>query len=102
MVDEAQGNGDVVRMLVEAGADMDAKCWDITPLMCAHARARSPRPRPTPRAGVAWRRSAAAGGHYWAVQTLLELGAETNIDNGWRTHRLPRPPRSPPSAPIEP
>lgn len=52
-------------MLVEAGAEMDAKCWDITPLM-----------------------SAAAGGHYWAVQTLLELGAETNIGNGYQMMAL--------------
>ena len=27
--------------------------------------------------------SAAAGGHYWAVETLLELGADVNIRNGY-------------------
>ena len=44
-VDEAQGNGEVVRMLVEAGGDIDGKCWDVTPLMAAcsgRPRARAP------------------------------------------------------------
>lgn len=59
-VDEAQGNGEVVRMLVEAGADIDAKCWDVTPIMAA-----------------------ASGGHHWAIETLLELGADVNIRNGY-------------------
>ncbi len=58
-VDEAQGNGDVVRMLVEAGAEVDGKCWDVTPLMAA-----------------------ASAGHYWATQTLLELGADARAQNG--------------------
>ena len=60
VVDESPGNGEVVRMLVEAGAEIDARCWDITPLM-----------------------SAAAGGHYWATEVLLELGADTEIRNGY-------------------
>jgi hypothetical protein len=59
-VDEAQGNGEVVRMLVEAGADIDAKCWDVTPLMAA-----------------------CSGGHHWAIETLLELGADSMIRNGY-------------------
>ncbi|KAL1519140.1 hypothetical protein AB1Y20_003402 [Prymnesium parvum] len=60
VVDEAAGNGDVVRLLVEAGAEIDAKCWDITPLMAA-----------------------ASGGHSWAVEELLLLGADPNIWNGY-------------------
>lgn len=60
VVDEAQGNGEVVRMLVEAGCEIDAKCWDITPLMAA-----------------------ASGGHHWALEVLLELGADTMIRNGY-------------------
>ena len=56
VVDEAQGNGNIVRMLVEAGCPIDNLCWDVSPLM-----------------------SAAAGGHYWAVETLLELGADPMI-----------------------
>ena len=71
VVDEAQGNGEVVRMLVQSGADIDAKCWDITPLM-----------------------SAAAGGHYWATEVLLELGADVNIQNGERPPRSQHPPHS--------
>jgi len=58
-VDEAQGNGEVVRLLVEAAADINALCWDVSPL-CA----------------------AAAGGHLWAVSTLLELGADVHAING--------------------
>lgn len=58
-VDEAQGNGEVVRLLVEAGAPVDEACWDVSPLMAA-----------------------AAGGHHWATQTLLELGADANWRNG--------------------
>ena len=58
-VDEAPGNGSVVRMLVEAGADVNARCWDVTPLMAA-----------------------ASAGHHWAIHTLLELGADTSIVNG--------------------
>ena len=58
-VDEAQGNGDVIRMLVESGGDVNAPCWDVTPLQAA-----------------------ANGGHYWAVETLLELGADVNMING--------------------
>ena len=60
VVEEAQGNGEVVRMIIEHGADIDSKCWDVTPLMAA-----------------------AAGGHYWAIETLLELGADVNIRNGY-------------------
>ncbi len=52
VVDEAQGNGEVVRMLVEAGCDIDAKCWDITPLMAA-----------------------ASGGHHWALEVLHAFAA---------------------------
>jgi len=59
-VDEAQGNGEVVRLLVEAAADINALCWDVSPL-CA----------------------AAAGGHHWAVRTLLELGADVHAINGY-------------------
>ena len=64
-VDEAQGNGEVIRMLVEAGADIDAKCWDITPIMAA-----------------------ANGGHHWAIESLLELGADINIRNGYEMMAL--------------
>ena len=59
-VDEAQGNGEVVRLLVEAAADINALCWDVSPL-CA----------------------AAAGGHHWAGRTLLELGADVHAINGY-------------------
>ena len=59
-VDEAQGNGEIVRQLVEAGAEIDGKCWDVTPLMAA-----------------------ASGGHHWALEVLLELGADTMIRNGY-------------------
>ena len=65
VVDEAQGNGEVVRMLVESGADIDSKCWDITPIMAA-----------------------ASGGHHWAIETLLELGADVNIRNGYEMMAL--------------
>jgi len=58
-VDEAQGNGEVVRLLVEAGAQIDAMCWDVTPLQAA-----------------------SSSGHYWATTVLLELGADPNIRNG--------------------
>merc|ERR1712185_818991 len=50
----------VVRMLVEHGADIDALCWDVSPLMAA-----------------------CSGGHHWAIETLLELGADVNIRNGY-------------------
>ena len=65
VVEEAQGNGEVVRMLVESGADIDAKCWDITPIMAA-----------------------ASGGHHWGIETLLELGADVNIRNGYEMMAL--------------
>jgi len=58
-VDEAQGNGEVARLLVEAGAPVDEACWDVSPLMAA-----------------------AAGGHHWVTQTLLELGADVHRTNG--------------------
>ena len=57
---EAAGNGDVVRLLVQAGADINHPCWDITPL-CAAANA----------------------GHHWAVEELLQLGADPNVWNGY-------------------
>ena len=65
VVDEAQGNGEVVRMLVEHGADIDGRCWDVTPLMAA-----------------------CSGGHHWAIETLLELGADVNIRNGYEMMAL--------------
>ena len=65
VVDEAQGNGEVVRMLVEHGADIDAKCWDVTPMMAA-----------------------AAGGHHWAIDVLVELGADLNVRNGYEMMAL--------------
>ena len=65
VVDEAHGNGEVVRMLVEAGCDIDAKCWDITPLMAA-----------------------ASAGHVWALEVLLELGADTMVRNGYEMMAL--------------
>ena len=60
-----QGNGEIVRMLIEHGADIDAKCWDVTPVMAA-----------------------ASGGHYWAIETLIELGADVNIRNGYEMMAL--------------
>ena len=65
VVEEAQGNGEVVRMLIEHGADIDAKCWDVTPIMAA-----------------------AAGGHHWGIEVLLELGADVNIRNGYEMMAL--------------
>ena len=65
VVDEAQGNGEVVRMLIEAGCNIDAKCWDITPLMAA-----------------------ASGGHHWALEVLLEIGADTMVRNGYEMMAL--------------
>lgn len=38
---------------------MEERCWDHTPLMAA-----------------------AAAGHYWACEVLLEMGADTNFRNG--------------------
>ena len=65
VVEESQGNGEVVRMLVENGADIDYRCWDI-------------------RRSVA----ASAGGHHWALETLIELGADVNISNGYEMKAL--------------
>ena len=48
-----------VEKLVKAGAALDGVTWDKTPLMIA-----------------------SANGHLWAVQTLLELGADTGKTNG--------------------
>ena len=52
-------------MLVEHGADIDAKCWDVTPMMAA-----------------------AAGGHHWAIDVLVELGADLNVRNGYEMMAL--------------
>ena len=57
VVDEAAGNGDVVRLLVQAGADINAPCWDITPL-CA----------------------AANGGHHWRWSHWLGLGVTVFVE----------------------
>lgn len=52
-VNEGAGNGDVIQMLVEAGADPTVMCWQTTPLMAA-----------------------ADSSHIWAIQTLIDLGAD--------------------------
>lgn len=59
VVNEGAGNGTVVEELVRAGADPMAMCWQTTPLMAA-----------------------ADSGHIWAVQTLIELGADAWQANG--------------------
>ena len=59
VVDEASGSGDVCARLVRAGAALDGVTWDKTPLMIA-----------------------SANGHVWAVQALLELGADARRTNG--------------------
>merc|ERR550532_586971 len=58
-VNEGAGNGDVVEELVKAGADVSAMCWQTTPLMAA-----------------------ADSGHIWALQLLIELGADPWQMNG--------------------
>merc|ERR1712217_475839 len=58
-VNEGAGSGDVVQQLVNAGADPAEMCWQTTPLMAA-----------------------ADSGHMWAVQTLIDLGADPWQFNG--------------------
>jgi len=58
-VNEGAGNGQVIEDLVKAGADVAEMCWQTTPLMAA-----------------------ADSGHMWAVQTLIDLGAEAWQMNG--------------------
>lgn len=53
VVNEGAGNGEVVEDLVKAGADFSNMCWQVTPLMAA-----------------------ADSGHFWALQTLIDLGAD--------------------------
>jgi len=52
-VNEGAGNGEVIEDLVKAGADVAAMCWQVTPLMAA-----------------------ADSGHSWALQALIDLGAD--------------------------
>merc|ERR1719401_2441857 len=52
-VNEGAGSGDVVQQLVEAAADPAEMCWQTTPLMAA-----------------------ADSGHIWAVQVLIDMGAD--------------------------
>lgn len=58
-VNEGAGNGDVIEALVHAGADPHEMCWQVTPLMAA-----------------------ADSGHIWAIQTLIDLGADPWQKNG--------------------
>jgi len=52
-VNEGAGNGEVIEDLVKAGADVTNMCWQVTPLMAA-----------------------ADSGHSWALQMLIDLGAD--------------------------
>jgi len=52
-VNEGAGNGEVIEDLVKAGADVAIMCWQVTPLMAA-----------------------ADSGHSWALQMLIDLGAD--------------------------
>jgi len=52
-VNEGAGNGEVIEDLVKAGADVANMCWQVTPLMAA-----------------------ADSGHSWALQMLIDLGAD--------------------------
>mmetsp|Transcript_30167 Transcript_30167/g.82923 ORF Transcript_30167/g.82923 Transcript_30167/m.82923 type:complete len:370 (+) Transcript_30167:73-1182(+) len=58
-VNEGAGNGEVIEDLVNAGADVSAMCWQVTPLMAA-----------------------ADSGHSWALQVLIDLGADPWQMNG--------------------
>lgn len=58
VVNEGAGSGSVVEELVRAGADPSAMCWQTTPLMAA-----------------------ADSGHIWALQTLIDLGADPWQEN---------------------
>eukprot|EP00747_Dinoflagellata_sp_TGD_P021474 gnl/TRDRNA2_/TRDRNA2_128511_c0_seq1.p1 gnl/TRDRNA2_/TRDRNA2_128511_c0~~gnl/TRDRNA2_/TRDRNA2_128511_c0_seq1.p1 ORF type:complete len:380 (+),score=77.53 gnl/TRDRNA2_/TRDRNA2_128511_c0_seq1:145-1284(+) len=51
-VNEGAGHGEVIEALVRAGADPHEMCWQVTPMMAA-----------------------ADSGHIWAVQTLIDMGA---------------------------
>jgi hypothetical protein len=59
VVNEGAGNGEVVEDLVKAGADLSHNCWQVTPLMAA-----------------------ADSGHFWALQTLIDHGADPWQTNG--------------------
>merc|ERR1712224_91498 len=52
-VNEGCGHGEVIEDLIRAGADPSDMCWQVTPMMAA-----------------------ADSGHIWAVQTLIDLGAD--------------------------
>ncbi|CAJ1437155.1 unnamed protein product [Effrenium voratum] len=58
-VNEGAGNGEVVSALVHAAADVSEMCWQTTPLMAA-----------------------ADSGHVWALQVLIDLGADPWQMNG--------------------
>lgn len=58
-VNEGSGNGEVVQLLIEAAADPGTMCWQTTPLMAA-----------------------ADSGHMWAVETLIDMGADPWQKNG--------------------